>query len=273
MSLMAAPKLARSHSLSAGSALHQREPAELRRRELGHRRQRRECLALARSMQAFPRGIEHDQHAPRIGKRNAADDGRGPRHGTMPTIDDEPAVLEQADAHARAGATVEAHRIARRVERQAMQTAQRSRHAQRELRAGAQSRVGRNDLIDRDAVGGIESEHAPHGLEMTLHALALRSDDPGALPALAAPGDADRQPGLQSADRQPDAAEPPAEPAVEIEEAEMQPRRRRDGHARRPRGRCISILSSRHSGLLVHWGSRRGLAIGCKAPGRDARHR
>ena len=102
-----------------------------------------------------------------------------------------------------------------------------------------------------------------------MHALALRSDDLGALARSPRSATLIVSRVCRPPSAQPDAAEPAAEPAVEIEKAEVQPRRRRDGHAFAALGDgAFSKSLSRHSGLLrTLRASRRGLAIGSRPPG------
>src|SRR5262249_38266352 len=98
------------------------------------------------------------------------------------------------------------------------------RDRERELRAGAEPGVGRNGVEDLHPIGAGETELAPHRLDMTCDAIDLRPGDLGRRGAF------DRDAGLQIANRDADAAEAAAEPAVEIEKAEVQSRRDGDRH-------------------------------------------
>src|SRR5215211_6785103 len=115
--------------------LHQREPAQLRGRELRHWGQRREGFAFLRAMQALTRGIEHDQDTPVLRERNAADDRRRAAARSMSAVDHQPALLEQAYSDTRARAAPQPDGVATRVERQTMQAADGGGQRERELRA------------------------------------------------------------------------------------------------------------------------------------------
>src|SRR5262249_28602836 len=144
------------------------------------------------------------------------------RRGAMAAVDHEPAALEQADADARARSAPQPRRVAPRIERQSMQATQSSRDAERELRARAETGVGRDGFLNRNTVGTIEIERALQRFDVMAHALGVGSDD------LGAPREADAQSRARAADGEAQTAEAAAEAAVEIEKAEMQARRRAD---------------------------------------------
>src|SRR5215467_1835799 len=82
----------------------------------------------------------------------------------------------------------------------------------------------RNGLDDVDPMAVRKAEIAPHHVEITRDAITLRSADLGRYRAC----DGDAR--CKLADRDADAAEAAAEPAVEIEKAEVQARRNGDRH-------------------------------------------
>src|SRR5262249_46709798 len=93
-----------------------------------------------------------------------------------------------------------------------------------QMRAGAEPGMGRNRLDDLDPMSAGEAEIALHNVEIAGDAVALGPADLGRRCAF--DGDA----GRELADRDADAAEAAAEPAVEIEKAEVQARRNGDRH-------------------------------------------
>src|SRR5262245_51136012 len=83
-----------------------------------------EQFALVRPVHALSVRVEHNEDAPLLGKRQAADD-RGRRlRRSAPAVDDETALLEQADADTRARTASEPDGVVADVEGQSMETAQ-----------------------------------------------------------------------------------------------------------------------------------------------------
>src|SRR5262245_13531990 len=206
--------------------LDQHEPAQMRGLRVRARRKLAEQFALLRPVHALPLRVEHNEDAPLLGERQAADDrGRRPRR-SAPAVDDEAALLEQADADARTRAASEPDGVVADVEGQSMETAQARRHGQRKLRARSETDMGRNHFIDRRVILAAQIETAAHRYDV------------GPDPLLLGAGHAhlrrraDRYAGAPAADSQADAAEATPEPAVEIQKAEMQPRRNSHGHHR-----------------------------------------
>ena len=222
--VIAAPKLARSSSATAGSACisasRQRCAASLRGnggkpREGGDLVRRRACPGACGSRtssmrQSSGKGSRRDDRR-RAGRRRRAR-RRAPA----------PPPLEEADAEAGARAAVEQQRVACHVERQAVQRAQRRRDRERELRARAETRMGRNGLVRPSRDG---RPQAPSTLLHARRGSARRAPRPDRRRSCA-PRALIVEPRAQAADRQAEAAEAAAEPAVQIEKSEMQARRR-----------------------------------------------
>ena len=178
-------------------------------------------------MNALARGIEQHDCTPTLGKRNPANERRRLRVGAATTIDDEPAHLKRRDAYPGTLPASESHRIARGIERQSVQPSQPRRHRKRHLCAGAEPRVRRNCGFDCRAVAAMERKRALRRRDVGLRTLRVRALD------MHSRGGPHGEPRAKTIQRKPDAAEPAAEPAIEIEKPEMQPRRRADGDARR----------------------------------------
>src|SRR5262245_55267143 len=111
-----------------GQRLHQHEPAQMRGLGVRARRKLAEEFALVRPVYALPVRVEYNEDAPLFGERDAADDRRRRLPRSAPAIDDEAALLEQADADARARAASKPDGVVAHVEGQSMETAQARRH-------------------------------------------------------------------------------------------------------------------------------------------------
>ena len=92
--------------------------------------------------------------------------------------------------------------------------------------------MGRYDLLDGNGIGAAKTEKALHGNDMTSHPISLGTRD------LRARRCSDRDLGPWTADGEADAAEGAAQPPVDIQKAEMQPRRSDHGRTRLNRRRC-----------------------------------
>src|SRR5262249_13235167 len=206
-----------------GQSLHQDKAAEVARVAVRERRKHAEDLALRRPMHAVAMGIQHQKNPPRVRERHPADDRCGRPRGSAPAVDHETAALEYTDADPRTRAASQPNRIARDVEGQAMQAAQRSRYRERKLRPGAEPGMGRDDFVDPHIVGASKTERAPHRLDVTPDPFPFGAGHPHLRRR------ANGYARLRAVDGQADAAEAPAESAVEIQKAEMQPCRSSHG--------------------------------------------
>ena len=91
--------------------------------------------------------------------------------------------------------------------------------------ARAKARVSRNGFLDDKMIVGAQTELAPHAFQVTARALVIGAFDLRMRRRL------DRYRRAQFVERQSDAAEPTPQSAVQIHEAEVQPRRNRYRHA------------------------------------------
>jgi 4a-hydroxytetrahydrobiopterin dehydratase len=218
--------------------LHEDEPAEVSGRRFVKGRKFGERSALVRAMHSLSAWIKNNQHTPTLRKRHAADNRRGGGRRSPSAIDNKTAPMEQADADAGACTAAESDRIASNVERHSMQATQSGRHRKCDLCAGTETRMGRYDLLDCDRMGATKTEKALHDNDMMSHPISLGTRD------LCARRCSDRDLGPWTADGEADAAEGAAQPSVEIQKAEMQPRRNNHGSTRLNRRRCAGQPSS-----------------------------
>ena len=114
------------------------------------RRQVAEGLDLRRAVQAAPRVVVDQQHAPRLGKGQARDDRRRPIGLAAPAVEDDAAALEARDADARSQPAIEQPRERARVDRESVQAAARDARRERELRAGTEPDVLRDRGLDHE---------------------------------------------------------------------------------------------------------------------------
>jgi hypothetical protein len=129
------------------------------------------------------------------------------------------------------------HGVAFDIERQVVEPTQAGGQRERELCAGTETGVGRNDVRNLHAVLAVECEPALHRLQVLPHAIALRTADFGVLCA------SDRDARSQIADGKPDAAKAPTEPSIEVDKAEMQPGRNRGGNIGRLENPAVQTLA------------------------------
>jgi len=145
-------------------------------------------------------------------------------------IDDETSVIEQSDADPRACAALEPDGIASHVERQSVEPP----HARcdRECNLGARAETGMSgdDLVDSHVTGVLDVESALHRLQIASDPLVFGTGHS----QLRSRVESDA--GLESVDREADAPESTSETSVEIQKAEMEPRRNRNCNARGGRG-------------------------------------
>jgi hypothetical protein len=87
-----------------------------------------------------------------------------------------------------------------------------------------------DDLLDSHVAGGLDVKSALHHLQIASDPLVFGTGHS----QLRSRVESDA--GLESVDREADASEPTAETPVEIQKAEMEPRRNRNGDARGGRG-------------------------------------
>src|SRR5262245_3223547 len=122
--------------------------------------------------------------------------------------------------------------------------------------------MGRNHFIDRRVILAAQIESAPHRFDMDPDPLVLGTGHAHLRRR------ADGYAGAPAADGQADAAEASPEPAVEIQKAEMQPRRNSHGDLRGGRGTTQAFspeifpqpgFSNRNTG--IDCGTSRALAI------------
>jgi hypothetical protein len=173
---------------------------------------------------AAARRVEYDVNTPMIRKWQAADNRRWSWLSTAPSIDDQAAIIKEADAGARATAASQFDCIALDIGRTAMQAPHCRSHRERKLRAGAKTGMRGNDFRDFYVVSAIERQQRDCGVEKASHTIALRSRHFGGFCF------SNRQAGLQLADGEAHAAETAAKPSIEIKETQVQPRRSGDGN-------------------------------------------
>ena len=141
-----------------------------------------------------------------------------------PAVDDEPALLESADADPGPRAAVGKRGKRRQRDRNAEQRAERRADRERELRAGPETHVLRNrtPYLDGAARDGIVLiDETAEVVERSGCARAVRRE---------AVGTAQLDHGREPVERETDAAEAAAEAAAHVHETEMQPSRRPDSH-------------------------------------------
>jgi hypothetical protein len=236
--------------------LHKHEPTEVGGSRLLKGRKLGERSALVRSMHSLSAWIKNNQHAPALRKRHVADNRRSGGRRSPSSIDNKAAPVEQADTDAGTCTAAESNRVASNVKGDSMQATQSSRDRKCDLRAGTEARMGRYNLLDCDGMGAAKTEKALHGDDMTSYPISLRTRD---LRARRCP---DRDLGSWTADGEADAAERAAQPSVEIQKTEMQPRRNDHGRARLHRmryaGQPLSPEILRSSGF-----SKRNCGLDC----------
>src|SRR5262249_21966670 len=137
------------------------------------RRKLAEEFALVRPVYALPVRVEYNEDAPLFGERDAADDRRRRLPRSAPAIDDEAALLEQADADARARAASKPDGVGADSEGQPREATRARRHGERKLRARSETDMGRNHFIYRRVVTAAQIESAPHRFDVAPDALML----------------------------------------------------------------------------------------------------
>ena len=193
-----------------------------------------------------------------------------------PAVDDQAAMHRRGRCRRRSG-----HRVRAGSHRRRMSS---GRPCRRRIPAATASAiwvpdpkpdVGRNDLLDRHVVGAIACR---------ARAASSRHGRGPARPrdlSRASRGRADRDAGLEAADRQTDAAEAAAQSTVEVQKAEMQSRRNCNGDASWAQGRGSTVLSGDFSAtgffeteyrnrlrhLALRWQSRTSCGTGCNKGG------
>ena len=230
-------------SANAGRSLHHQQPAEMRGlASAGTGGKLREGVALRRSRAGLAGcGSRTTQDAPALGKGQAADDRRRTGRVAAAAVDDESAVLEQADADAgaqprgRAGPHRRADRAAGRAggaarppPRARAACLSQGRHGREPASSSAQHRNrrrGRAKPLHQRRHSGARARLRP------AHARLRRLTRPRCWCAGPLIGEAD-------------AAEAPSEAAVEVEESEMQPRRNRNRDVCRGRSWAASTRVS-----------------------------
>jgi hypothetical protein len=120
-----------------------------------------------------------------------------------------------------------------------VQTTDRPRHCERELRARTKAGMGGNDFRDVHVVAAVKREKLRDGLIILPDPITLR-------PRYARrSSSSDCKACLQFADGETDAAKASAEPSIEIEKAKMQPRRNGNHHLCRLRNAIVQGVNSR----------------------------
>src|SRR5262249_54799176 len=141
-----------------GKDLHQRAATNFRSVLRGEPGQAGEGQSFALAMRSLHARVHDQQYAP-VGRKGEPTDGRG-KIGVRPApgVDHEPTAFKQGGANARACAAAEQMRIARWIGRKTAGAPKRRRDRERELGAGAQSRVRGNRAEDRQSAGRLEPE-------------------------------------------------------------------------------------------------------------------
>jgi hypothetical protein len=101
----------------SGKRLHQHKATNLSRASGRHRLKRSESSALGLAMRAVSLRIENQDNSPGLWKIHSDENWRRRALRRSPAVDDEAAMLEQADSDARTGAAIKEPRVACRVER------------------------------------------------------------------------------------------------------------------------------------------------------------
>jgi hypothetical protein len=130
---------------------HQHQAAEMPRRLRPERRQPSEGLGLVVAVPAAPPGVGDEQDAPRLRKREAADDRRRLRRRPASAVEQHAALLEGADADARSRAAAESRCDLARAGVDSVETTQRDAGGERELRTRPEADMFGDRLVDAQA--------------------------------------------------------------------------------------------------------------------------
>jgi hypothetical protein len=195
---------------------HDHEPAQMAG-ELGREpRQGPERPRLPRAVQARAGLVQDEQDPPRLGEGQPRRDRRRLAIARAAAVEEEPALLERADADAGAPAAPEQARDVAHALLPAREPGQPDTQRQRELGPGTQAGVGRDRLFDGDP----QRRQAP--------SVVKRAEESARSVQLADADDlrggrrSDADAGRQAIDGEAEAAEAPPEAAVEVEEAQVQ---------------------------------------------------
>ena len=153
---------------------HQHPPADLAAAGCRERRQRTKCRDLGIAMQSMPAMVEDQDDAPLFRKRQSRHDRRRPAAVVLAGVDDDATAFEAGDADAGSSAAIEQGRIAADIERQSVERAQRRGDGKGDLRAGAQTGMARDRLLDHQTVLTANAEMAAERRQMLAGALGSR---------------------------------------------------------------------------------------------------
>src|SRR5438067_5751222 len=147
------------------------------RLRIGKSRQRLECSAFVRPVQALASGIEHQDHPPCLRKRQSRDDRGRCGRAAASAVENQPAALEYADANAGAPAAAQANGVADHIERQIVEATNPCRDCECNLCPGTEAYMRRYRLLHPDRVSIAHTEMLPHCIEVALHTALLRALD------------------------------------------------------------------------------------------------
>src|SRR5271169_4917477 len=117
--------------------------------------------------------IENRKNAPLIRKRQVADDRCRRWFMTAAAVDDQPPARKKSNADARAISAPQMQRIAFDIEGPIMEPAQAGGYCKRELRAGTEPGMGRNDLRNVHSMPAVERQQLLHRLQVLPHTIAF----------------------------------------------------------------------------------------------------
>ena len=127
-----------------------------------------------------------------------------------------------------------------------MEPAQAGGYCKRELRAGTEPGMGRNDLRNVHSMPAVERQQLLHRLQVLPHTIAFWTGDFGTFCS------SDRDAGPEITNGKPDAAKAAAKSSIEIDKAEVQPRGSRDCNASRLGNAVVQALAPEllHAGFF-----------------------
>ena len=177
--------------------------------------------------------VEDEQHPPGRWKGEAGENGRQ-RGATGTAVEHDAPLGEGADADARALAALGQSGDGSEVERAPFKRGDGGADGKRELRAGAETGMGRDCLLDAERIGTAHAPRLGEAAQIGKRALPLR---PLHRERIAPP---ERKRRSRPVEREPEAAEGPRPPAARVEETEMEPRAGRDARLLATGGGAVS---------------------------------
>ena len=167
--------------------------------------------------------VEDNEHPPVRGKGKAAEDRRRPPAGAATAVDENASLRESANADARSDTPSKNAGKLLRTALDPVQSRSGGAEGQRQLGARAQPRMRRDHRLDVDPKVWVEAEVMAQRLEIPSASRRFGAADFKTM----ARANADPGVGLFQGDT--DTREAASQASFQIEETEVQPRRRRDG--------------------------------------------